>query len=46
MNISVIPWHIFFEALKKQQPSTLETWLRRWLFANEGVLMSMSTPKK
>lgn len=44
MNISVIPWHIFFDALKKQQASTLEVWLRRWLFANEGVIISM--PKK
>jgi hypothetical protein len=40
MKISVIPWHVFFEALKKQQPSTLEAWLRRWLFANEGVILS------
>jgi len=44
MNISVIPWQVFFEALNKQKPSTLEAWLRRWLFANEGVVMSM--PKK
>jgi hypothetical protein len=40
MTISVIPWNVFFEALKKQQPSTREVWLRRWLFANEGVIMS------
>lgn len=40
MNISVIPWHVFIDALLKQQPSTLETWLRRWLFTNEGVIMA------
>lgn len=40
MNISVIPWQAFFDALKKQQPTTLEAWLRRWLFANEGVILS------
>jgi len=26
--------------LKKQQPSTLELWLRRWLFTNEGVIVA------
>jgi hypothetical protein len=42
MKIAVIPWHVFFEALKQQRPSTLENWLRRWLFTNEGVIMSMA----
>jgi hypothetical protein len=40
MDISVIPWHVFLDALKKQQPSTLEIWLGRWLFTNEGVLLA------
>ena len=40
MKISVIPWHVFIDALLKQQPSTLEAWLRRWLFTNEGVIMA------
>ena len=40
MNISVIPWHVFLDALLKQQPNTLENWLRRWRFANEGVIMA------
>jgi hypothetical protein len=35
MNISIIPWHVFLDALKKQQPGTLELRLRRWLFTNE-----------
>jgi len=39
MNITVIPWHVFRDALLKQQPQTLESWLRRWLFTNEGVIM-------
>ncbi len=42
MKIAVIPWHVFFEALKQQQPSTLENWLRRWLFTNEGVVIAMT----
>jgi len=40
MNISVIPWQVFLDALLKQQPGTLESWLRRWLFTNEGVIMA------
>jgi hypothetical protein len=39
MNIIVIPWHVFRDALLRQQPQTLESWLRRWLFTNEGVIM-------
>jgi len=35
-----IRWHEFLEALKKQNPSTLEIWLRRWHFTNEGVILA------
>jgi hypothetical protein len=40
MEISIIPWEIFRDALKKQQPRTLDAWLRHWLFANEGVILA------
>jgi hypothetical protein len=40
VKISLIPWHVFIEALKKQQPALLELWLSRWLFTNDGVLIS------
>lgn len=40
MNISLIPWNTFLDALKKQQPSTVDIWLRRWLFTNEGVILA------
>ncbi len=40
MKISLIPWHVFLEALRKQAPTTMEAWLRRWLFTNEGVLIA------
>jgi hypothetical protein len=40
MDISIIPWNVFLDALKKQQPGTLELWLRRWLFTNEGVIVA------
>jgi hypothetical protein len=40
MNIIVIPWNVFLDALLKQKPQTLDAWLRRWLFTNEGVIMA------
>lgn len=40
MDISVIPWHVFLDALRKQQSTTVELWLRRWLFTNEGVILA------
>ena len=44
MQLSLIPWRMFLDALKKQNPSTTETWLRRWLFTDEGVIIA--TPEK
>ena len=40
MNISIIPWHEFLDALRKQQPAQIHLWLRRWLFTNEGVILA------
>ena len=40
MDISVIPWHVFLDALQKQQPTTLELWLGRWWFTNDGVILA------
>jgi len=40
MQFSLIPWHVFVEALRQQQPGAIESWLRRWLFTNEGVFLS------
>lgn len=44
MQLSLIPWRMFLDALKKQTPSTRKTWLRRWLFTDEGVIIA--TPEK
>ena len=44
MELTVIPWQAFIEALKKQKPTTRETWLRRWLVTDEGVIIA--TPEK
>jgi hypothetical protein len=40
MEIPMIPWQQFLDALRKQQSATLELWLRRCLFANEGVILA------
>jgi hypothetical protein len=42
MELPMIPWAIFLDALRHQQASTLELWLRRWWFTNEGVIMKSS----
>lgn len=42
MEFPVIPWKVFLDALQHQQPGTLELWLRRWWFTNEGVMMESS----
>ncbi len=44
MELTLIPWQAFLEALKKQKPTTQETWLRRWLLTDEGVIIA--TPEK
>jgi hypothetical protein len=44
MELTLIPWQAFLEALKKQKSTTQETWLRRWLFTDEGVIIA--TPEK
>ncbi len=40
MEFTFIPSQSFLEALKKQKPATRKTWLRRWLFTDEGVIIA------
>ena len=40
MELSIIPWQVFLDALHKQQSGTVELWLRSWLFSNEGVMLA------
>ena len=42
MDIPVIPWKVFRDALQYQQLSTLELRLHRCLFTEEGVIMATS----
>lgn len=36
---SIIPWHVFMDALAKQPRSDIKDWLQRWRFTNDGVFM-------
>ena len=40
MQSSIIPWHIFMDALAQQRISMMTPWLDRWRFTNDGVFMA------
>lgn len=40
MDMSIMPWQEFLDALRQQQPAQVQLWLRRWLFTNEGVILA------
>ena len=40
MQSSMIPWHIFLNALAQQGISKKTPWLDRWRFTNDGVFMA------
>jgi hypothetical protein len=40
MQSSMIPWHIFLNALAQQGGSQEKYWLDRWRFTNDGVFMA------
>ena len=48
MQSSMIPWHIFMDALAQQRLSMVTPWLDRWRFTNDGVFMAqeMSDAKR
>ena len=39
MRTSIIPWHVFREALEWQESGSVENWLERWGFTNDGVVL-------
>ena len=39
MKKSLIPWHVFREALEGQGREVLEQWLDHWGFTNDGVVL-------
>lgn len=40
MQSSMIPWHVFMNALAQQGQSEEKFWLDRWRFANDGVFVA------
>jgi hypothetical protein len=40
MQTTMIPWHIFMDALAQQQRAPVVNWLERWRFTNDGVFMA------
>lgn len=45
MKVSIIPWHVFLEACKEEKKARLEGWLRRWVFADDGVRPSVEAAR-
>lgn len=43
MKVSVLPWHVFWEACERQTPATPNGWLRRWVFTDDGVGISVKS---
>ncbi len=39
MKKPLIPWHVFREAIAGQDPMLLESWLDRWGFTDDGVVL-------
>ena len=39
MGITIIPWHVFLEGLKKLPQGTRDEWLQRWCFTEEGAVL-------
>lgn len=41
MKVSIIPWHVFLQACEEPKRVMLDGWLRRWVFADDGVRPSV-----
>ena len=39
MKKSIIPWHVFLDAVTAQSASSFKTWIRRWRFTDTGVVL-------
>jgi len=44
MKVSVMPWHVFWDALEKQDPPPPDRWVQRWLFADDGIRALVKSP--
>ena len=39
MTKSIIPWHVFNDAIETLNPYSLNLWLERWRFMDGGVVL-------
>ena len=39
MTKSIIPWHVFQNAIETLNPDALDRWLERWRFTDGGVVL-------
>jgi len=39
MTKSIIPWHVFQNAIETLNPDALDLWLERWRFTDGGVVL-------
>ena len=44
MKVSVMPWHVFWDAFEKQGPPPLDRWVQRWVFADDGIRAMVKSP--
>jgi hypothetical protein len=45
MAIEIVPWHVFFELIRKQPKAGLEEWLSQWCFNEEGAFLLRALAK-
>ena len=41
MKVVAIDWQLFWQAWREQDPSGQWDWLARWVFADDGVWLSL-----
>jgi|GEM_PF-4890616 len=39
MTKTLIPWHVFHDAIDAANPYSLDLWLARWRFMDGGVIL-------
>ena len=39
MPTTLLPWRIFFQALQKQKYTLRQSWLRYWIFSDDGAAL-------
>jgi len=46
MPATLIPWQAFFEELQKENSQTVQTWLVRWAFTDDGAALVHGCEKR